>query len=422
VVDHDEARAHALRQLLDAVAAVTDLSWLSSGHDPDQARAEALRQLVRDEAKRLGEQRRLGAEIELEQVVGDALRELLGLGPIDLLLDDHDVTEIRAFGPHHVTAIKGDDVSVAGPPFSTESALRQIIARLCERSQRPLTSGETVVERRLSSGLVIHAVLAPTSDRGPALVVKRQRRAQAGLEDLVRSGMISRAMATLLYGCVSLRTNLLLVGPAEATATLLSALMAVGTGHTRAIVLQQDDEVWKIEPSPLLMPMHDTGAEGATLVRAAAKLHPERLVVTPLLGQVAAAVVAAVGHGARGVLATVPAPSSRHALQRLSADLMIALPGITPQAACASLLGSFEVAVEIARLRDGRHRVTRLAELAMVDGELAPRDVFTFIVERTAAGGAIEGSFTPTGVVPKMVEDLALQGSPFDSAVFRRER
>jgi pilus assembly protein CpaF len=420
--DHDTARGAALRQVLDSVASAIDLAWLSTGADLDKPAAENLEQVVRQQARKLREQRHLAADVELEPVIADALRELLGLGPIDLLLDDQDVTEIRAFGPRHVTAVKGDDVTVSGPSFSSESALHQVILRLCQRSQKALQGGETVVERRLSNGLVIHAVLAPTSDHGPALIVKRQRRAQAGLEDLVRSGMISRAMATLLYGCVSLRTNLLLVGPPEGTAMLLSALVTAGQGFARAVVLQSDDDVWELEPSPVALRMHDSGQEAAKLVRAAAKLRAERLVVTPMLGQVAAAVLAAVGHGARGVLAVVPAPSVRHALQRLVADLMIALPGIIPDAARAGLLGSFELVAEVARLRDGRYRVTRLCELAVADGDLVPRDVFTFVVERTAAGGAIEGSFIPTGVIPKIVEDLAQQGSAFDSAVFRRER
>jgi pilus assembly protein CpaF len=253
-------------------------------------------------------------------------------------------------------------------------------------------------------------------------VVKRARRTEAKLEDLVRSGTISRTMATLLYGCVSLRTNVLLTGPAEGTAPLLVALVTAGAPRERAIVVQGADELWDIELSPVSLRMPDLGPEGAKVVRAAAKLNAERLAISPMLGHVAASVLAAIGQGSRGVLACVPAPSLRHALPRLVADLMMALPGLTLAAAQTAVVGSFEIAVEITRLRDGRHRVTRLAELAAVEGDLAPRDIFTFVVERTAAGGAVEGSFLPTGVIPKIADDLAVQGAAFDSAVFRRER
>src|SRR5262249_55999021 len=94
---------------------------------------------------------------------------------------------------------------------------------------------------------------------------------------------------------------------------------------------------------------------------------------------------------------------------------------ITADAATGWLLVSFELAIEIARLRDGRYRVMRIAELVTSEGGVAGRDIFTFVVERTAVGGAIEGAFVPTGVVPRVAEELAARGGPVGSAGFRRD-
>jgi pilus assembly protein CpaF len=263
-------------------------------------------------------------------------------------------------------------------------------------------------------------VLPPTSQYGHALVVKKRRRAEAGLDDLVRSGTISRAMATLLRSCATARANMLLVGPAEGTALLLSALASAGQPTDRIVALQTIDELWGLEPEPIAMRLSDSPDEATKLVRAAAKLRPERLIINPMAGQTAAAVASAIGEGCEGVLAAVSAPSLRQALERLVSELMAARPGITLEAAKSWLLGSFELAVEIARLRDGRHRVMRVAELFAGEGGVLGRDVFTFVVERTAVGGAIEGQFVATGVVPRLAEDLAARGGPLDSAVFRR--
>ncbi len=101
--------------------------------------------------------------------------------------------------------------------------------------------------------------------------------------------------------------------------------------------------------------------------------------------------------------------------------MMAARPGLTAEAARGWLGGSFELAVEIARLLDGRFRVMRVAEIAR-DRDSDDRDIFTFVIERTAAGGAIEGSFHPTGIVPQVAEDLAARGGGFDSALFKRDR
>jgi pilus assembly protein CpaF len=156
-------------------------------------------------------------------------------------------------------------------------------------------------------------------------------------------------------------------------------------------------------------------------VRAAAKLGSERLVINPMNGQVATAVAGVITEGCEGVLATVAAPSLRHAIERLVPEMMAARPGVTAEAARGWLAGSFELGVEIARLRDGRFRVMRIAELPR-DGDSSDRDIFTFVIERTAAGGTIEGSFHPTGVVPRVAEDQAARGGAFDSTLFKRDR
>jgi len=229
-------------------------------------------------------------------------------------------------------------------------------------------------------------------------------------------------MATFLHGCSAARANILLVGPVEATAMLLSALAAAGPASDGIVALQNVDELWGMEPAPVAIRLPDAADEATRLVRTAARLRPERLVVSPLTGPLAAAIASTIVEGSEGVLAAMAAPSLRHALERLVPDLMAARPGLTPDAARSWLLGSFELAVEVARLRDGRYRVMRVAELYTGNGGIVGRDIFTFVVERTAAGGAIEGSFGPTGVVPRIADELAARGGPFDASLFKRER
>jgi pilus assembly protein CpaF len=412
------ARALALTALVERVAEAVDLTPLSRGSEADQVLAHRIERLIREKAKVLCDDGHLPATLELDDVIRDAQRDLLGLGPLDGLLDNEEVTEIRVFGHDHVTAVQGAQLIVVDPPFSSETALHRTIVRLCRQASVPIAAGETVVERYLPRGLLVHAVLPPTSQYGHALVVRKRRRAEVSLDDLVRSGTVSRAIATFLQSCVGWRTNLLLVGPADATSMLLSALTSAGQPSECIVALQTIDDLWGLEPGPVSLRLTDTGEEGAKLVRAAARLHPERLVVNPMAGHVAAAVMSVIAEGTEGVLATVSAPSTRHALDRLVPDLMAARPGLALSAAQAWLVGSFEIAIEIARLKDGRHRVMRVAELHPND----IRDIFTFAIERTAAGGAVEGSFVPSGVVPRIAEDWSARGGMVDSALFKRER
>jgi pilus assembly protein CpaF len=123
-----------------------------------------------------------------------------------------------------------------------------------------------------------------------------------------------------------------------------------------------------------------------------------------------------------GVLAAARAPTLRQATARLAADLAAARPGLPLEAAREWLASAFDLVIEIARLRDGRLRALRVAELHVEGGQLTLRDVFTFSVERTAAGGALEGTFHPSGVIPAIVEDLGARGIAVDTAPLRRAR
>jgi pilus assembly protein CpaF len=414
-------RAIALSTLVEKVGEAIDLSPLARGAEPDQVLAHRIERVVREKAKALRDEGQLPESIEIDDAIRDAQREILGLGSLEPLVDDEDVHEIRVLSHDNVTALQGEDVVEIDPAFSSESALGRAIVRLCRQSGQPLAPGETIVERYLPRGLLLHAVLPPTSQYGHALVLKKRRRAETGLDDLVRSGTVSRTMASFLHGCVTARANLLIVGPQEGTALLLSALTTAGQGSGGVVALQNVDELWGLEPAPVCMRLPETVDQAARVVRAAAKLGPERLVVNPMNGHLAAAVAGAIAEGSEGVLATVLAPSLRHAIDRLVPDMMAARPGLTGEAARAWLSGSFELAVEIAKLRDGRFRVMRIAQLSR-DPTSDDSDVFTFVIERTAAGGAVEGSFHPTGLVPRVAEDLAAGGGGFDGALFKRER
>src|SRR6266545_4430268 len=222
------SRAIALSSLVERVTEAIDLAPLARGAEPDQVLAHRIERIVREKAKMLRDEGQLPEAVDVDETIRDAQRELFGLGAIEGAIEDEDVTEIRAFGHQNLTAVRAGDVFEIDPPFSSEGALHRAIVRLCRQSAAPLAPGETVIERYTSRGLLIQAVLPPTSQSGPALIVKKRRRAEVGLDDLVRSGTVSRAMATFLHGCLSARANLLLVGPPDGTALLLSAFAAAG--------------------------------------------------------------------------------------------------------------------------------------------------------------------------------------------------
>jgi pilus assembly protein CpaF len=415
------AHRAALTSLVEHVSAAVDLRPIAAGGSPDPALSARIERTLSERAAAMKSQGELRDDLDPEALVAEARRELLDLGPLTQLFDDEDVSEIHVTRHDYVVAVHGRRQVPSEVAFTSEQAVDRTIRRLCALAGQPLEPGERFIERRLPRGARMFVVLPNAGDAGHMMVIRKPQRADLTLEDLVRSGTISRAMAGLLAQCIAARANILVTGSVgSGTTSLIGALAAAGSTDDRVVVLQEDDELIFNQPHTISILLGETAAENARAVQAAARVRPDRLVVGAFAGAVAAEVVDAIGDGIDGVLAAARAPTLRQSVARLTSDLAATKPGVLPDAAREWLASSFDLAIEIARLRDGRHRVLRLAELGVEGGAVVVRDIFTFAIERTAAGGLLEGAFHPTGVVPGLVEDLVARGVQIDLSMFKR--
>jgi pilus assembly protein CpaF len=415
------AAAHraALRALVGRVEKAVDTAALADGRSAPEDLVVRLERALAEASTALKVEGELPAEIDPDALVVEGRRELLELGPIGPMLADEDVSEVQIFRHDFVVAMHGRRQVPTEVAFTSEAALMRALRRLCLGAGKALGEDETHVERRLE-GARLFAVLPPAAAQGHMVLIRKPQRADMTLDDLVRSGTISRAMVGLLSQCVAARANILVTGSLGAgTTSLLGALAAAGSIDDRVVVLQEDDELIFNQPHTISILLGETPPERARAVRAATRVHPDRLVVGSFAGEVAAEVVDAIGDGVDGVLAAARAPTLRQAAARVTADLAASRPGLTPETAREWLSSAFDLCIEIARLRDGRHRVLRVAELGVEGSAVVIRDIFSFSVERTAAGGAVEGSFSATGVTPRIVEDLQARGVNVDTSIFK---
>jgi pilus assembly protein CpaF len=162
-------------------------------------------------------------------------------------------------------------------------------------------------------------------------------------------------------------------------------------------------------------------ASAAGALQVAASLPGSRVVAELFSGELCARVVESIADGADGVVAARYAPSLRRALLRLPGVVAAERPQIRVAAARELVANAFEIVIEVARLRDDRHRVLRIAEVTGANGEeIQMHDIYTFVMDRTAAGGAIEGTFNASGIVPQVAEAWRARGTTVDSAIFSR--
>jgi pilus assembly protein CpaF len=409
-------RALALRTLVERVMDTVDPASLAQPNVVDDDLAARLERIVREQAKAMRDGGQAAENIDLEPLSRDALRELLGLGCIGPLLADDDVTDIQVLRPEYVLTYRGAEASLAEAPFTSPEALARVVRRLANQSGEPLHEGEVVVERTLVQGAHLVAVGPPLAKTW-SLSIRKRRRAEATMEGMVRAGGLSRAIASFLDACVAGKMNVLVVGSApSAVAAGVAALASAFAASERVVVVADVEDIVIDQTQVVPLALADHGARGEETVRAAARLRGDRLVVCSLGGSVTASVVEAIGSGADGALAGTIAPSIRRALGRLASQVALARPGTSVEAAREAIAESFDVAVEVARLPDGRVRVQRVSEIELADGKaLSARDVF---VLQSEAGG--ESTYAPTGVVPRLKDELAGRGVRLDAALFRK--
>jgi pilus assembly protein CpaF len=424
-VDSIRIPAHRLGvfTLATRIEEMLDLGPIDDGSAPDAALGARIDRALREEAAKLRAANEISPEVDLEAMARDAHEELLGLGPLQALLQEEDLLEIHVQGYSSILSVRASGARRAEVPFASDASMRRVLRRLCAaHGGRPAGANESVVERALGTfDADLLVVLEPVARDGAIAMIRRRPQAALSLEDLVRSGAMSRAMATFLGQVVANRRNVLVAGPPGAgMRAIVAALACSGAPGDRVLVVQSGSS-----PLPMLQAacaiLVPSDGPCEPVVRAACRLRPDHLVVPYFEGAVASEVVDAIAAGAEGVVAAARAPSLRHALGRLVAQIATVRAGVPTEAVRESLLASFEVLVEYTRLRDGRTRVLRISEPAGIEGkDVALRDVFSFAAERVASGGAIEGSFHPTGVVPKLVEELAARGVPVEQGLFRR--
>jgi pilus assembly protein CpaF len=351
-----------------------------------------------------------------------ARSEILGLGAIQKLLEDPQVTEILVPRYDQIWVRRGAVLEAVEQGISSRRAFRRIIFRLCMKSGRPALSSETTLERVLPGIAVFWAVLPPHAPGQPSLVLRKSQENSTSLQSLVRVGVVSRAMSQFLQQAVTGRGRVLVVGPRDAEiAAVTGALLSTVTDGPLAL-LEGAAELGVASSHGPCFRWSLVGAnEPRALVFAAARATNTQFGIVLENAKSTAALLDVLGGVSVGVVALREARSIDVALAQLTAELMTVYRGLTANAAHQSIAASFDLLVEVFRYRDGRQRVIRIAEISKVTADaIEITDVFNFVTSSNTAGDVVEGTFRSTGVVPKFVDEQLARGTVVDTNVFSR--
>jgi pilus assembly protein CpaF len=405
-----ELKLQVHRRLLEHLDLVA-LASLDSAQAEDQVRNALQRLLQSGEAAEL-------AGLDRDRLIEEVGYELLGLGPLDPLLKDPDVTDILVNGPDAIYVERHGRLSRTDVSFRDEQHLLQIIDRIVSGVGRRVDRESPMVDARLPDGSRVNAIIAPLALRGPCVSIRRFGRSPYRMDDLVRFGTVAPAIVRYLTAAVQGRLNVVISGGTGAgKTTFLNCLTSYIPEHERVVTIEDSAELQLQQPHvvPLETRPPDIDGRGQItqrdLVRNVLRMRPDRIIVGECRGPEALDMLQAMNTGHEGSLTTVHANSPRECLQRI--EVMVLMAGYDlPVKAIRQQMGSaINILIQVGRLSDGSRKLVKLSEIVGMEGDqLQLQDLFEYVQTGLGPDGRVQGALRSTGLRTRYFDRLVTAG------------
>jgi pilus assembly protein CpaF len=364
--------------------------------------------------------------VEREKLTEEILDEVFGLGPLEQLLKDSTISDIMVNGFDNVYVERAGRLVETNIRFKDNQHLRGIIDRIVSAVGRRIDDSSPIVDARLMDGSRVCAVIPPLSLSGPVMSIRRYGKKLLTTEDLVKNETFTTGMLDFMSGCVEARLNIVISGGSgSGKTTLLNTLSRFIPEEERIITIEdtaelqlQQNHVVRLETRP----MNIEGAGAITqrdLVINTLRMRPDRIIVGESRGAEALDMLQAMNTGHDGSMTTVHANAPRDAFSRLETMVMMASSNVPDRVIRQQLASAIHMVCHVSRLSDGTRKVTGIAEVVGVKGDLVEmQDIFTFDRTGVTERGKVVGSFRASGNTPLCLERLRGFGIRLSKAIF----
>ena len=342
-------------------------------------------------------------------LAADLSDDMIGLGPLEPLLEDNEVTDILANGPFDIYVERHGKLEKVAVRFRDAQHLVNIAQRIASAVGRRIDEASPMVDARLADGSRVNIVLPPLVLNGGTISIRKFPKLALTLAAMVEQGNLSRQVARVLEIAARARLNIMISGgTGSGKTTLLNAVSQYIGADERIITIEDAVELRLQQPHVVQMESRPANIEGIgqvqqrELVRNALRMRPDRIIVGEVRGPEAFDMLQAMNTGHDGSMSTVHANSPRDSLYRLENMVMMANLNLPLKAVRMQIVSALNLVVHIERMRDGIRRVQSIAEIAGMEGDVITfRELFSF---RYRGGeqdeGTIDGVFAPSRTRP----------------------
>ena len=366
-----------------------------------------------------------------KKLIKEILDEALGLGALEDLLADPEITDIMVNNKNEIFVERFGKIELTSKKFISNEQVRTIIERIIAPIGRRIDESVPMVDARLADGSRVNAIISPLSLTGPTLTIRKFRKERYKTADLISLGALTPDMADFIKACVSCRKNIIVSGgTGSGKTTVLNALSEYISNDERIVTLEDAAELKLNQQHWVRLESRPPNIEGKgavtirDLFRNTLRMRPDRILVGECRGTESLDMLQAMNTGHDGSMTTIHANSTFDVLSRL--DSMILMSGIElPVRVIREMIASaVDIIIHTARLSDGSRKILAISEITGMKDELHINlsDIFVFKQTGVDTKGKVLGYFTATGYLPSFLEEIRIRGVQISEDIFKPSR
>ncbi len=355
---------------------------------------------------------------EQRALARELVADMMGLGPLEVLLEDDGIADIMVNGPNRVFIERNGRVELSAVRFRDDQHLQGICQRIATGVGRRIDESSPMVDARLKDGSRVNIVFPPLAIDGACVSIRKFRKRAIALSDLVGFGAMTPPIAQVLEIASKIRLNVIISGGTGSGKTTLLNAMSRQIGVTERVITVEDAaELQLQQPHVVRLETRPLSLEGRgevsqrDLVRNALRMRPDRIIIGEVRGGEAFDMLQAMNTGHDGSMSTIHANNTRDAVTRIENMVQMGHMGLPITAVRTQIASAVHLIVQVERQRDGGRRLTQVTEVCGIEGEvIILNDIFQYNVMGETAAGRIFGHYKVSRARPSFYAQLAYYG------------
>jgi pilus assembly protein CpaF len=364
-----------------------------------------------------------------EKIVKEITDDVLGLGPLEDLLNDDDISEVMVNGPWQIYVEKKGKLTLSDKKFRDNSHVAYVLDKIVSPLGRRIDESSPMVDARLADGSRVNAIIPPLALAGPTITIRKFSKDPLQVSDLIGFGSLTEDMADFIAASVKIRMNVFVSGgTGSGKTTTLNILSSFIPGDERIVTIEDAAELQLRQEHVVSLETRPANIEGdgevsmRELVKNCLRMRPERIIVGEVRSGEALDMLQAMNTGHDGSLTTGHANSPRDMISRLETMVMMAGMDLPAKAIREQISSAVHLIVQQNRLRDGARKITHVTEVQGMDGEkVLLADIFRFEQSGVGEDGKVIGRHRPTGIRPSFMNKFLEEGIVLPDRIFEDE-